>query len=219
MIEGTDGSGKSEQAKLLVSRLRRSGKKVAVFDFPQYKRQSSHFIREYLNGVYGTWRDVGPYQASLFYALDRFDAAPLIKKSLKEGIIVVANRYVASNMAHQGAKMSRKERRKFFQWIYELEYRTLGVPRPDLNVVLHVPSRIAQKLVDRKGKREYLGGAKRDIHEADLGHLKRAEAAYIEMAKTFPREFRLIECVRNGKLLSISEIGEGVWSVAKKITR
>ncbi|MEK7608714.1 MAG: thymidylate kinase [Patescibacteria group bacterium] len=214
VIEGTDGSGKTAQFRKLVERLKKDGRDVATFDFPQYDKESSYFVREYLNGRYGTVKEVGPYKASLFYALDRFDVAPQLKEWREKRMVIVSNRYVASNMGHQGAKIkSGKKRSEFFVWLHDLEHKVLGIPRPDLTVILHVPAKISQKLVDKKGKRKYIGGAKRDIHEADLSHLKQAESAYIEMAKAFPGEVRLIECVKNGKLLSIEDIHELLWGV------
>ncbi len=217
VIEGTDGSGKTEQFKKLIARLKSNGFKVATFDFPQYEKPSSYFVKEYLNGKYGSWKKVGPHKASIFYALDRFGAGKEIKKELKTGKIVISNRYVASNMGHQGSKIkSKKQRIKLYKWLYELEFEILGIPRPMLNIVLHVPAKTAQKLVDKKGKREYLKGARRDIHEDDIGHLKQAEQAYLEIVKLFPGDFRLVECVENKRLLSIEEIHEKVWKVVKQ---
>ena len=60
-------------------------------------------------------------------------------------------------------------------------------------------------------------GAKRDIHEADLDHLRQAEQTYLEMAKLFPRDFKLVECMENGKLLPIGMIHQKVWAIVKKI--
>lgn len=221
VFEGTDGSGKTEQFKKLVRRLEEKKYKVATFDFPQYGKPSSYFVEEYLNGRYGGWREVGPYKASLFYAMDRFDIGPRIKKELASGKVIVSNRYISSNMGHQGAKIkNRNERLKFFKWLYELEYEILGIPKPNLAIVLHVPAKIAQKLVDKKGKREYLRWMKkRDIHTADINHLKQAERTYLEMTKIFPNDFKLVECVEKGKLLSIREIHEKVWRIVKGVLK
>ncbi|OGZ01323.1 MAG: hypothetical protein A2946_00300 [Candidatus Liptonbacteria bacterium RIFCSPLOWO2_01_FULL_53_13] len=217
VLEGTDGSGKTTQFKALVARLKKEGIAVKTVDFPQYGKESSYFVRQYLNGKYGGLKEVGPYRASLFYALDRFDVGENIRAWVAEGKIVLANRYVSSNMGHQGAKFKTpSERRAYFKWLYRLEYKTLGIPRPDLTIVLHVPAATAQKLVDKKGAREYIGGIKRDIHEADLAHLKRAEQTYLDMVKMFPKEFVLVECVKQGRLRSVSEIREDVWRVVKK---
>lgn len=218
VIEGTDGSGKTEQTKRLIDKLKTISFNVATFDFPQYGKPSAHFVEKYLNGEYGSWQDVGPYKASIFYALDRFGASAEIKKELQAGKIVISNRYIASNMGHQGSKIeSQQERIKLYKWLDELEFEILGIPRPDLNIVLHVPAEIAQGLVDKKGKREYLKGARRDIHEADIKHLKQAERAYLEIVKLFPKDFCLVECVENKRLLSIEEIHEKVWQIVKKV--
>lgn len=213
VIEGTDGSGKSEQFKLLKSRLEENGHTVTIFDFPQYEKESSFFVRQYLNGAYGGWKDVGPFKASLFYAMDRFDISPKIREAINRGEIVISNRYVGSNLGHQGSKLSRSERTDFFEWDYNLEFQILSIPKPDLNIVLHVPADVAQALVNKKGEREYLKGKKRDIHEDDINHLKAAEETYLQIVDTWPKEYKLIECVENGNLLSIAEIHEKVWEI------
>lgn len=217
VIDGTDGSGKATQAKLLIKRLRREGRKVVIVDFPQYGKKSAGLIEEYLNGKYGSAQKVGPYRASVFYACDRYEASFAIKKALKAGKIVVANRYVASNMAHQGGKIKDSSKRKrFLGWLYELEYKIFEIPKPDLNIILHVDAAVAQKLVDNKGHRDYVGGKKRDIHEADIKHLRDAERVYLEIAKNFPG-FSLIECTRKGEIMDREKISEMVWKKVKKL--
>ena len=213
MLDGIDGSGKSVQTKLLINRLKKSGRSVAMISFPQYGRKSAAPIEEYLNGVYGTAAEVGPYRASILYAVDRYAAAPRIRAWLKAGKIVVANRYVASNMGHQGGKIKNAaQRKKFFLWNDNLEYKIFGIPRPDLNIILHVRPDIAQKLVDQKGAREYLKGSKRDIHEADLAHLAAAERTYLEIAKLFPH-YQVVECVSKNQILPIPSIHEKIWKI------
>lgn len=216
VIDGTDGTGKTTQTALLVQRLRAEKYKTAVTDFPRYGLPSAYFVEQYLNGRYGSATEVHAYAASLFYALDRFDAKKGLMKLLDEKRIVVSNRYVTANMGHQGGKMtSSRERKKFFQWLDDFEYGLLGLPRPDLNIILHVPAAIAQRLVDRKGRREYIR-RKRDLHEADLNHLKAAEQTYLEMARLFPR-FAIVECVEKGRLLTPDEIHERIWTVARRV--
>lgn len=218
VLEGTDGSGKTTQFKKLVTRLRRGRHKVATVDFPQYDKESSYFVREYLNGRYGSLEEVGPYRASIFYALDRFDVGSQIRTWLNEGRVVVSNRYVGSNMGHQGAKIKNaKARKRYFAWVGEFEYQLLGIPKPDLNLILHMPAGVAQTLVDKKARRKYIGGKKRDLHEANLAHLKRAEQTYLEMAKTFPKDFTVIRCMEQEKLLSVEEIQEKIWKVVNTI--
>lgn len=211
VIEGTDGSGKGTQFQLLADRLSQAGYDVALFDFPQYDQPSSYFVREYLNGRYGSADEVGPYTGSLFYALDRFEAAPKIREALDQGKIVLANRFVGSNMAHQGTKFANpEERRGYFIWLDNLEFEMLRVPRPDVSFVLRVPADVAQELVDKKGKRNYTD-KKRDIHEADLAHLERAVQVYDDMCQLFPKDFIRVDCVRNNQLLNIETIQEMLW--------
>lgn len=211
VIEGTDGSGKGTQFKKLVDRLEQEGYDVATFDFPQYEQPSSHFVREYLNGNYGTAEEVGPYTGSLFYALDRYEASRHITEALDQGKVVIANRFTGSNMAHQGTKFKHaEERRGYFIWLDNLEYQMLNVPRPDISFVLRVPAEVAQGLVDKKEARSYTD-KKRDIHEADLSHLKRSVEVYDELCNLFPKDFQRLDCVRGDKLLDIETIHEQLW--------
>jgi thymidylate kinase/thymidylate synthase ThyX len=206
VIEGTDGSGKGTQFKLLKEKLEADGYDVATFDFPQYENPSSHFVQRYLNGDYGTVDEVGPYTGSLFFALDRYEAANDIRQALEEGKVVLANRFTGSNMAHQGTKFSHsEERRGYFIWLDNLEFTLLKVPRPDMNFVLRVPADIAQQLVDQKEARSYTD-KKRDLHEADLDHLEKSVEVYDDLCNLFPRDFERIDCVRSGTLMSIENI-------------
>ncbi len=208
VLEGTDGSGKGTQFRLLAEQLREAGHDIVQFDFPQYDEPSSYFVKRYLNGEYGDAEAIGPYTGSLFYALDRFDAAERIRQALDNGSVVLANRFTASNMAHQGTKLrTADERRGYFIWLDNLEFETLKIPRPDLNIVLRVPADIAQTLVDRKAARGYTD-KKRDLHEADLGHLERAVEVYDDLCQLFPKDFSRLDCVRSGKLLSIEAINK-----------
>ena len=123
VIDGTDGSGKATQTELLAEKLRYAGFDVALADFPQYGKKSAGPVEEYLNGKYGPAHEVGPYRGSIFYALDRYDASFEIKEWLKQGKIVISNRYVTANMGHQGGKIKDlEEKRRFYEWLYELEY-------------------------------------------------------------------------------------------------
>lgn len=217
VIDGTDGSGKETQSKILVKQLKKQGYKVALVHFPQYGKKSAGAVEEYLNGKYGFAKKVGPYRASIFYAIDRYDASFKIRKWLDEGKIVVANRYVSANMGHQGGKIKdSKKRKKYLDWLYDLEYNIFEIPKPDLNIILHVKAEIAQKLVDKKRHRKYIGGRKRDIHEADLKHLKDAERVYLEVAKNYPG-FTLVECTKDGQIMSIEDIHQMILEEVKKV--
>lgn len=217
VIEGTDGSGKGTQFKLLTARLLEEGYDVATFDFPRYDQPSSHFVREYLNGKYGTAEEVGPYTGSLFFSLDRYEAAPEIRQALAQGKVVIANRFTGSNMAHQGTKFANpEERRGYFVWIDNIEFQMMKIPRPTKSFVLRVPAETAQRLVDEKGARGYTD-KKRDIHEADLGHLKRSVDVYDDLCQLFPQDFTRLDCVRSGQLMSIDEVHEQLWTMLKPL--
>jgi dTMP kinase len=216
VIDGTDGSGKGTQVALLLKRLKKEGHKTYLVDFPQYGKKSAGPVEELLNGKYGM---LNPYQGSLLYAVDRLDASFGIHKALAEGRVVIANRYTTANAGHQGAKInSRAARKKFFVWLEELEFKLIGLPRPNLTLILHVPAKVAYKLIGQKDKstRTYIKGKKRDFAEKDKQHLKRAEETYLEIAKLFPKT-ELVECAPDNKLLSIEQIHELVWQRIKKL--
>lgn len=210
VIDGTDGSGKATQTELLANRLRAAGLAVEIADFPQYNTKSAGLVEEYLNGKYGSPEAVGPYRASIFYAADRYDASFKIRQWLDEGKIVISNRYVTANMGHQGGKIENPlERKNYFEWLDKLEYGLFNLPRPDLNIILHVPAEISQQLAIGRPKIDWTGKT-RDIHQESLEHLKKAEQSYLQIAKTFPN-FVLIECTHYGQLLSREEIATMVW--------
>jgi dTMP kinase len=215
VIDGTDGSGKATQTKLLVERLEQEGRPVKMIDFPQYGQKSAALVEEYLNGKFGTALEVGPYRASIFYACDRYAAAPQINEWLNQGNIVISNRYVSSNMGHQAGKIKDSiERDKFLNWLFDLEFNIFGIPKPDLNILLYLPPEIGQQLVDKKASRDYIQGKKRDIHEADLQHLLDAAGAYKYVAQKY--NWETINCAPDNNLLPIEEIGEKLWVIIMK---
>lgn len=215
VIDGTDGSGKATQTKLLVSKLEQNNYPVKMIDFPQYGQKSAGLVEEYLNGKFGQALEVGPYRASIFYACDRYAAAPQINEWLNQGNIVISNRYVSSNMGHQAGKIKDEtERDKFLDWLFNLEFNIFRIPKPDLNILLYLPPEIGQQLVDKKGSRDYVGGQKRDIHEADLQHLIDAAKAYKYVADKY--NWVTIDCAPENKLLIIEDIHEKLWQAIAK---
>lgn len=216
VVDGTDGSGKTTQTEMLIETLKQAGFQVEKADFPQYGQKSAGTVEEYLNGKYG---QVNAYVGSIFYAVDRFDASFKIRKWLSEGKIVVSNRYVTANAGHQGSKIdSNAERIKYFKWLDNLEYNIFSIPKPDLNLILHVPAKIAQKLVDKKPKEhhKYVNGKKRDLHEKDLKHLQRAELVFMQLAELFPNT-KLIECFEGGALLTPQQVQNKVWNLVRRL--
>jgi dTMP kinase len=213
VIDGTDGSGKGVQTAKLTERLKAEGRDVALFDFPRYGNPSAYFVEKYLRGEYGSADEVGPYRASTFFALDRYDAAPQIREALARGAVVISNRYVSANKGHQTAKITDpEERKRFLEWLNGFEYGLLGIPKPDLTILLHVPADVVFELIAKKDERAYLNGKVRDILEEDRGHLRAAEEAYLSLASQDKTEhWEIVECMEEGKLLSIEEIHERLW--------
>lgn len=218
VITGIDGSGKTVQTKLLYERLMKEGYPAVITDFPQYgKTFFADMITKYLTGEFGSADSVSPYLASLLYAGDRWECKEQINTWLREDKIIISNRYVCDNMAHQGGKISNStEKDKFFQWLDKLEHGIFAVPRSNLNILLYVPAEIAYQLIEKKEQRAYLAGEKKDIHEEDINHLRYAQQTFLEIARG-KRDWITIDCTENGKMLSEQAIADKVWCVVKSI--
>lgn len=212
VFEGIDGAGKTTQTRLLLKHLKRVKRKAVFIHFPQYKTKSGGLIENYLQGRYGK---IGSYQASVFYAADRFDGGLRIRKWLKEGYVVVADRYFASNIGHQGGKIKTiKEREKFFCWLYDFEYKLFKIPKPAISFLLMMPPRVAQKLRMKLAQEKE---QKLDVHEKDIVHLQNAERAYLHAAKVFPKDFRIVESMNRKTLRSPSDIHAEIWNKVQKL--
>jgi dTMP kinase len=214
LIEGTDCSGKQTQSELLVERLVKAGRKVERLSFPMYDTPTGKIIGgPYLGkeSICESWfhegaTNVNAKVASMYYAADRLYNLPKINKLLDDGVDVILDRYSASNMAHQGGKISDSdERRKLYKWIDELEYEFLKLPRPDFSYLLYMPHLYSKKLRLSRAENEKL-----DEHEKSEEHLKNAETSYLEIADIY--NFTTINCVVNGEIKSIENINEELYS-------
>ena len=213
VIEGGDGSGKGTQAEILRGYVSDTlDKLVLKLSFPRYGQDSAYYAGNYLDGAYGEADDVPADLASLTYALDRFAAKSDIEATLaqKDGF-VIADRYVASNLAHQGTKFKDTDQRHaFYDRMMNTEYEIFGIPRPDKQIVLIMPTNLAQLNVDKKDARSYTT-KKRDIHEADASHLDRAKANYEELCNLYPDDFVAIQCVdESGTMRTIEDIHQEI---------
>ncbi len=220
VLAGIDGSGKTEQTRRLVERLRATGRVVHEEEFPQY--ETTFFgatIGRYLKNEFGPAAQIDPHLASVLYAGDRWEAKARMEAALARGEVIVSNRYVSANLAHQGGKIaSDEEREAFFAWVEELEYRVFQIPMPDRVVFLWLPIEVASDLVGRKAQRSYLGERKKDGHEADMSHLAHAQRVYQHLSQTRPNWVR-VSCVDDaGALLSIDAVAERVWQAVSQYT-
>ncbi len=192
-IEGIDGSGKGTQATMLRERLAADGLRVGTLSFPRYEQTTfGRMIAEYLNGKFGQLGSVGPHFAALLYAGDRFESLPLLRQLLSTNDVVICDRYVPSNLAHQGAKLPPLRLEQFVRWLEAIEYGVYALPRPDLVVLLDLPVDRALQLIAAKPARTYTEHAA-DLHESNREYLTRTAEIYRWLSKREPN-WRAIHC-------------------------
>lgn len=216
VIDGTDGSGKATQSKLLAESLRKLKKTVRQIEFPRYYTSfHGNIVGRFLKGEFGDINQVSPYLISLAYALDRLTARKQIQDWLEVGDYVIADRYTSANMAHQTAKVPVKERKKFLQWLEEMEYQHHKIPREDIVIFLYVPVEISQKLVEKRSKRDYVAGEKKDIAEANRKHQEESLKVYLQLARE-KKHWVEIDCVDSrGKLKARKAIQKEILQALK----
>lgn len=203
VLEGTDGSGKSTQFRLLTQYLENKHLQFQKLVFPQYKEPSSALIRMYLQGEFGDKpHDVNAYAASTFYAVDRYAS---YKKTwgdyYENGGLIISDRYTTSNAVHQTSKEPDDRQDNFLSWLYDLEYNKLGLPAPDLVIYLDVPTEFTETMIRR---REQDTNTKADIHEQDIEYLATCRKTGRKAANYY--NWTIINCVRDGKMRSIEDI-------------
>jgi len=214
VIEGVDCSGKETQTHTLCERLESEGKSVLHLSFPDYDSPASTPVKMYLNGDFGkNAYDVNPYAASVLFAVDRF-ASYKMKWQNKTDEIIVADRYVTSNVVHQASKLeTNAEKEKFIHWLCDLEYDKLGLPHPDCVIFLDMPPEFAARLnAERKNKID--GGDKKDIHESNPEYLKKSYDNAVFAAKKLG--WTIISCTDGERLKTIDEIADEVYTIVKE---
>ena len=209
VIEGTDGSGKSTQFRLLTERVAAEGHTFQKLVFPQYAEDSSALIRMYLRGEFGTKpSDVNAYAASAFYAVDRYASYKKVwGQWYEQGGLVLSDRYTTSNAVHQTSKEPEEKQGDFLKWLYEFEYDKLGLPCPDLVIYLDVPTGFTEKMMR---SREAATNTSADIHEQDMGYL--ATCRRIGKAAAEFYNWTVIDCVRDGAMRSIEDIHDEIYA-------
>jgi len=208
-LEGIDGSGKRTQLDLLARALDTRGFSTFRISFPRYESFFGELVGRYLNGEFGPLEAVDPHLSAMLYAGDRLEAKPEIEAALSSGKIVLADRYIASNMAHQSERVQNDRREEFLAWLKRLEYGLYGLPVEALVIYLRVPVAEAHRLIGQKSARAYTS-LKRDIQEADMKHLKQTAIIYDRLATE--ANWVRIECsnASSGALHSPEEIHRNV---------
>jgi dTMP kinase len=217
-IEGIDGAGKGTQAARVAETATAAGFSVASFSFPLYDGNPfSRAVADYLNGEFGGADEVHPELAALLYAGDRFHARPRLVAALAESDLVVCDRYVASNAAHQGAKLTGEARTRLLDWLDEVEYGEFALPRPALVVLLDAPVALARELVGRKAERGYTT-LEADIHESDAGHSGATREVYLELAAR--DNWRIVRAAGDdGEPRGLDEVAGEVWAAVEPLLR
>jgi dTMP kinase len=181
VLEGIDGSGKRTQLALLAEALERRGARPEQISFPNYSGFFGKLVARFLNGEFGALEAVDAHFSALLYAGDRLESKPAIETQLSAGRLVLADRFIGSNLAHQGARVPREKRAEFISWLKQLEYGIYALPQEDLVIYLRVPAAEAHRLVGQKTSRDYTQ-LRRDIQEANLAHLEAASEVYDQLA-------------------------------------
>ena len=208
VIEGTDGSGKSTQFRLLTERVAAEGRTFQKLVFPQYAEDSSALIRMYLRGEFGTKpSDVSAYAATAFFAVDRYASYKKVwGQWYEDGGLILSDRYTTSNAVHQASKEPEEKQGEFLKWLYELEYDKLGLPCPDLVIYLDVPTDFTEKMM--RG-REAATNTTADIHEQDMEYLTTCRRTGRAAADFY--HWTVINCVKDGAMRSIEDIHEEIY--------
>jgi dTMP kinase len=214
-IEGIDGAGKGTQAGRLVSSLRDMGLKVDTLQFPRYTATTfGSAIGDFLNGRFGALNEVHPQLAAVLYAGDRYESRSLLMRMLEENDVIVLDRFVGSNLAHQSAKLEGEARLALIEWIEKVEYDVFALPRPALTILIDMSSQMSRELVSRKAARDYTT-QEADLQESDLPYLEKVRRCYLALSHS-RLDWRTVHGLKDdGALKSIDEVGGEILAVVK----
>ncbi|MEG0978736.1 MAG: deoxynucleoside kinase [Oscillospiraceae bacterium] len=212
VIEGLDGSGKSTQIEILKNALQKQGKKIKQIKLPDYDSQSSALVKMYLAGEFGkTPQEVNAYAASTFYAVDRYaNFMNKWKQDYESETLIIADRYTTSNAAHQMVKLPRGQWDEYLEWLEDIEYTKIGIPKPNLVIYLDMPIEISQKLMtSRYGGDE----VKKDVHECNVEYLKSCRNAALYATEKLG--WKPVKCSQGESPRSIDEISKDIMNFVK----
>jgi len=218
-IEGTDGCGKKTQVKRLYDFLKQKGHECLIVSFPNYESLSSGPVRMYLGGEFGDNADCfDAYQASAMYAVDRMCTLKKLLRDLTQNTIIIFDRYVQSNMIHQAGKIKDEHKvDEFLEWLENLEFETLKLPRPDKVIFLDVPVEISHKIAMAREQMKIGEAWEYDIHERDKKHLVDSYLAGKYVADK--QGWEVIGCNDGMELKSIDEIHDLIRKSVKPLLK
>lgn len=216
VIDGTDGSGKQTQLGELKNRLDKEKIDYRVVSFPNYDSKTSTLVKMYLSGEFGTnSKEISPYIASTFYAVDRYATYQTeLKEYYENDGLILADRYTTSNMIHQAGKIQdKKERDKFLKWLWDFEFNIYKLPIPTEVFFLNMPVEKSLELIANRDNK-FTHNSKKDIHESDKNHLIDAYYAACDVAKDY--NWYEVKCVKDDKIRTIEDIHEEIYNEIKK---
>lgn len=219
VIEGSDGSGKATQLKLLKEYLESKNVSVNTIDFPRYQESFyGDIIARFMRGEFGELKNIDPYLISVMYALDRAQAKDEMEEWLSKGSIVLSNRYATSNLAHQAGRLPKEKKQEFVDWALKLEYTINKIPKEDIVIFLYVPYKVAKNLLANadRAKRSYTKGEKRDIVEQNEEYLLQAEKTYLWLVSQFPHWIQVNCVTENGELRTREDINLEIREILKE---
>ena len=189
---------------------------MRLISFPAYDKPSSELVKMYLSGDLGEKpEDVSAYAASTFFAADRFSTYRTDwGKDYNDATIIIADRYVTSNMIHQASKLKTEERSEFLDWLDNFEYNIYSLPRPDITIFLDMPPEFGAELM-RERENKFSGDSEKDIHERNKEYLKESYDNACFVAEKY--NWERISCVNCGKIRTIEDINEEVFELVKGI--
>lgn len=213
-IEGIDGSGKGTQAARLQEQLTRLGWRTGLLQFPRYAATVfGAAIGDFLNGRFGELHQVHPQLAAVLYAGDRFESKPTLRQLMDTHDVVVLDRYVGSNLAHQAAKLEGAERLQLMDWIERVEFGVFALPRPDRTILIDMSSTWSRELVSRKAARDYTTRTA-DLQEADSPYLEKVRQCYLQLAESRADWSIVHGLTADGQLRSIADVSEQILQLA-----
>lgn len=214
VIDGIDGAGKQTQSVLLEKKLQQKGYRVGRIEFPAYEKTiAGRDIRSYLKGEFGSLNSLHPKLISYLYAVDRYEMQDQLRSLLWTKDVVIADRYVVSNIAYQTAKLPKKHKQNFRDWCAHLDYQVFGAPRENMTLFLSISTELSSELIKRRQQTSSHKNIKSDLHEKNLQYLQKVYAEYKELGKTWANWYEITCEGSGGELRQPNSISKEIFTL------